>query len=76
VVITLKKVWLKQCRKKGKKGGNCKSEILAQFSSGDGWQVDNFEGLAKVGKNRYVIVSDDNDRFFQRTLLVYFEVLK
>ncbi len=75
VVITLKKLWLKRCRKKGKSRGSCKSEVLAQFSSSDGWYIDNFEGLAKVGKNRYVIVSDDNDNFFQRTLLVYFEVL-
>jgi len=75
VVITLKKVWLKGChrRRKGKRSV-CRSEVLAKFSSADGWQVDNFEGLAKVGKNRYVMVSDDNDNFFQRTLLLYFEV--
>ncbi len=74
VVITLKKVWLKKCKVKKKKR-QCQSEVLAQFSSSDGWHIDNFEGLAKVGKNRYVMVSDDNDNFYQRTLLVYFEVL-
>ena len=75
VVITLKKVWLKGCKKKRKKKCVCRSEVLAQFNSSNGWHIDNFEGLAKVGKNRYVMVSDDNDNFYQRTLLVYFEVL-
>ncbi len=68
VVITLKKVWLGKSKK-----GVCKTEVLARFSNAEGWHLDNFEGLAKVGKNRYVIVSDDNDNFYQRTLLVYFE---
>ncbi len=76
VVITLKKVWLKGCRKRGKRKRVCRSEVLAKFSSADGWHIDNFEGLARVGKNRYVMVSDDNDNFFQRTLLVYFEVVE
>ena len=75
VVITLKKLYLKGCRKRGRKKRVCRSEVLAKFSSANGWHIDNFEGLAKVGKNRYVMVSDDNDNFFQRTLLVYFEVL-
>jgi len=75
VVITLKKVYLNRCKKRGRKKRVCHSEVLAKFSSANGWHVDNFEGLAKVGKHRYVMVSDDNDNFFQRTLLVYFEVL-
>jgi hypothetical protein len=74
IVITLKKVFLKGCRKRRKKKRICKSEVLAQFNSNNGWHIDNFEGLAKVGKSRYVMVSDDNDNFYQRTLLVYFEV--
>ena len=69
-VVTLKKVYLNQC-----KGGNCKTEVLAKMNSHEGWDVDNFEGLAKVGKNRYIMISDDNDNFFQKTLLIYFEVL-
>ena len=71
-VITLKKVYLNGC----KQHTTCKSEILIKMNSHKGWDVDNFEGLARVGKNRYVMVSDDNDNFFQRTLLIYFEVLK
>ncbi|MCF6206273.1 MAG: esterase-like activity of phytase family protein [Sulfurovum sp.] len=68
-VVTLKKVYLDRCSK-----GWCKTKVLAKMNSHKGWDVDNFEGLARVGKNRYVMVSDDNDNFFQRTLLIYFEV--
>ena len=69
-VVTLKKVYLNRCKR-----GMCQTEILAKMNNHKGWQIDNFEGLAKVGKDRYIMVSDDNDNFFQRTLLVYFEVL-
>jgi hypothetical protein len=68
-VITLKKVYLKDCKKK-----MCKTKVLAKFNSSQGWLLDNFEGLARVGQNRYVMISDDNDNFFQQTLLIYFEV--
>jgi len=69
-VVTLKKVYIGNCKKK-----MCKTKVLAKLSSHKGWDVDNFEGLAKVGKDRYVMISDDNDNFFQKTLLIYFEVL-
>ena len=69
-VVTLKKVYLNKC-----KDANCKTKVLAKMSSHAGWDVDNFEGLARVGKNRYVMISDDNDNFYQKTLLIYFEVL-
>jgi len=69
-IITLKKVNIKQCKKK-----LCPTEILAKMNSHKGWDIDNFEGLAKVGENRYVMVSDNGDNFFQKTLLIYFEVL-
>ena len=75
VVITLKKIWLNQCSGSGKKRYNCKSKVLAQLDSSKGWHIDNFEGLTKVSKDRYLMVSDDNDNFYQRTLLIYFEVL-
>jgi len=68
-VVTLKKVYLKHCKK-----GLCRSKVLVKMNSHKGWDVDNFEGLAKVGKNRYVMTSDDNDNFYQKTLLIYFEV--
>ncbi|HFQ61821.1 MAG TPA: esterase-like activity of phytase family protein [Epsilonproteobacteria bacterium] len=68
-VITLKKVIIKNCKKK-----ICPTKVLAKMNSHKGWDIDNFEGLAHVGKNRYVMVSDDGDNFFQKTLLLYFEV--
>ncbi len=70
-VVTLKKVYLNK-----KVDGMCKTEILLKMNSHKGWSVDNFEGLAKVSKNRYIMISDDNNNFFQKTLLIYFEVLK
>ena len=68
-IVTLKKVYIDLCKK-----GMCPTKILAKMNSHKGWDVDNFEGLAKVGKHRYVMISDDNDNFFQKTLLIYFEV--
>ncbi len=68
-VITLKKVYLNDCHK-----GWCRTKVLAKMNSHKGWDVDNFEGLAKVAPHRYVMVSDDNGNFFQKTLLIYFEV--
>ncbi len=70
-VVTLKKIYLNRCNNKKR---ICHSETLVKMNSHKGWLIDNFEGLAKVGKHRYVMVSDDNDNFFQQTLLVYFEV--
>jgi hypothetical protein len=69
-VVTLKKIHLNRCNKTRM----CQSETLVKMNSHKGWLIDNFEGLARVGKHRYVMVSDDNDNFFQQTLLVYFEV--
>lgn len=68
-IVTLKKVYLKRC-----KNGLCQSKVLVKMNSHKGWDVDNFEGLARVGKNSYVMISDDNDNFYQKTLLIYFEV--
>jgi hypothetical protein len=52
----------------------CESELLAAFDSKDGYNIDNFEGVTKVGKNRFLMVSDDNNNFFQKTLLVLFKI--
>jgi hypothetical protein len=68
-IVTLKKVYLNIC-----KNGICKTEVLLKMNSHKGWSVDNFEGLARISKNRYVMISDDNDVFFQKTLFIYFEV--
>lgn len=44
---------------------------LAQFSSAQGWAVDNFEGIARYDQNHYFLVSDDNANPLQKTLLVF-----
>jgi hypothetical protein len=48
---------------------------VAVFDSSDGFSLDNFEGLAHYRDRRFFMVSDDNFRFPQRTLLMHFELL-
>jgi len=69
ITITLKKVYLDTIRH-----GQCRTEILASLRTDDGWLLDNFEGLARVAPHRYVMVSDDGHKFYEKTLLIYFEV--
>ena len=49
-------------------------DTLLKMDSQKGWQTDNFEGLTKVGDNLYLMVSDDNESMFQKTLFVLFEI--
>jgi hypothetical protein len=70
LMITLKKVYIDNCDKKNR----CKTEVLLSFDSFNGWGMENFEGLAKVGKNRFLMVSDNNDKNILPTTLIYFEV--
>ncbi|MCW5575033.1 MAG: esterase-like activity of phytase family protein [Burkholderiales bacterium] len=56
-------------------GGLLPVEDVAVMDSLQGWRVDNFEGLARIGERRYVMVSDNNENPFQRTLLVVFDLL-
>jgi len=51
------------------------AETLATLDLADGLAIDNFEGLTRHRGNRYFMVSDDNDLFVQRTLLLYFEIV-
>ena len=67
--IVLKKVRLEGCEE-----GECPSETLARLESRNGWKLDNFEGLTRIRGNRYLMVSDDNDSMFQKTIWVLFEV--
>jgi hypothetical protein len=69
-VTTLLRLNLKECNSKNV----CKTTLLAKLDSALGWKNDNFEGLTKVKKNLYLMVSDDNDSIFQKTLLVLFEI--
>jgi hypothetical protein len=50
-------------------------ETIAILDAAAGLAIDNFEGLTHFRGNYYFMVSDDNDNFFQRTLLLYFEIL-
>jgi len=69
-VIVLKEVSLNKV-----KNNIAHSKILAVLDSSRGWRLDNFEGLTKVGKNKFLMISDDNRSFFQNTLLVLFKVV-
>jgi hypothetical protein len=46
---------------------------LAVLDSSQGWNIDNFEGLARHRDLKFFMVSDDNFNAWQKTLLVYFE---
>jgi len=50
-------------------------ETAVALDTGKGHQIDNFESLARHRGNRFFLVSDDNDLFFQRSLLMYIELL-
>ena len=49
-------------------------ETVALMDTAQGYQIDNFEGLTRHKGNRFFMVSDNNDLFVQRTLLLYFEL--
>lgn len=69
-ITTLLSINLNKC-----KNTLCTFKTLAVFDSLKGYHTDNFEGLTKISKNRYLMISDDNGSFFQKTLLVLFEVI-
>lgn len=50
-------------------------ETVMALDNTKGNQIDNFEGLTRHRGNRFFIISDDNDLFIQRSLLMYFELL-
>ena len=53
--------------------GDVKS--MLQIDSRKDDNIDNFEGLTKISDNLYLMVSDDNESIFQKTLFVLFEIL-
>lgn len=69
ITITLRKLYLDK-----RIGTRYQSKVLAMLSSKSGWRVENFEGLTRVGKNRYLMISDGGDDAFKKSLLLYFEV--
>jgi hypothetical protein len=56
------------------KDGVCESEMLAWMSSKNGWKIDNFEGLTHLKDNLYLMISDDNNNPFEKTILTLFEI--
>lgn len=73
VVISLRRVWLSR---PGGRQADRKARVddVAVLDNSQGWAIDNFEGLTRHRGNRFFMVSDDNQKFYQRTLLVYFEL--
>lgn len=69
--IKLRRIKLEECNK----NHVCKTETIASFNGADGWLLDNFEGLAHIKDNQYLIVSDNNKSLFQKTIFMLFEVL-
>lgn len=57
-------------------GADAEMEVatLARLDSSEGWRLDNFEGLARHRCDRFFMLSDNNNRRYQRTLLVYFRL--
>lgn len=68
LVISLRYLDFKRCNKKGQ----CPIENVSILSSL--FLVDNFEGLTAVRDNLYLMVSDDGQSQFQRTLLTLFRL--
>lgn len=51
-----------------------KAKKIASIDPSTSYFNDNFEGITWHEKNRFFIISDDNDNIFQKSLLVYFEI--
>jgi len=68
--ITLTKLDLRGCEK-----GLCSHKTLASLKSSKGWELDNFEGLTHIKDNLYLMISDDNENFMQKCIVVLFEVI-
>lgn len=57
----------------GTDGFTIRPDSLALLRLQDGWLLDNFEGMTRIGARGLLLVSDDNDSTRQRTLLMYLE---
>lgn len=67
--LWLKKIPLMKCR-----DNVCPAKTLMNVKSSDGWKLDNFEGLTRIGDDMYLMISDDNDSFLQECIVVLFQV--
>jgi hypothetical protein len=50
------------------------AHTLTEMEKDMGLNIDNFEGLSQYRDNLFFMISDNNDLFFQRTLLLFFEL--
>ena len=48
---------------------------LVKINPSDGYFNENFEGITWHKENRFFMISDDNNNLFQRTILMYFEIM-
>ena len=68
--VNLVKLNIKDCQEKL----YCPKELLVKMRINNFINMENFEGLAKVGHNKYLLISDDNNNMLALTKLVYFEL--
>jgi hypothetical protein len=68
---------LRRARLAPNPGGEADSEVetVVALDTGRNYALDNFEGLARHRGMRFFLITDNNDLFFQRTLLLYVELL-
>ena len=67
--ITISKVLLNRC-----KSNICKSKKLKVLTSSNTTFLDNYEGLTKIKDNLFLMVSDDNNSYLQKTYFVLFSI--
>lgn len=53
----------------------CQKHLVARFRSDQEFNIDNFEGITRLGERGYLLMSDNNSFWLQRTLLTYLEVV-
>jgi hypothetical protein len=70
IVISLRHTWVTA----DNTGQRLPVSTIAILDSSQGWSVDNFEGLSHHQGLKFFMVSDDNFKTLQKTLLVYFEL--
>lgn len=72
IIMSLRRLRLDKCNEKKE----CETEIIATFDGADGWLLDNFEGLAHLQGNEFLVVSDNNRNPLQKTIIVHFEIVE
>ena len=72
IIINLRRLSLDNCNEKKE----CKIETIAKFDGADGWLLDNFEGLAHLQGNEFLLVSDNNRNPLQKTIFLHFEIVR